>query len=159
VGYRRQARLFQNSRPALAASSAPFFPVAPPLSKDLCEFFWAIGIPIYQGYGLTETLSRPHQATTRKIGPAAQAAPSVTFRFASPMMAKSSPKALRHARLTSTLPMPSREVLSDDGWFNRRHRGYLTKTNYLFITGPPKKDLLKNSRRKICRPANPSKTP
>src|ERR1700730_11856141 len=26
-----------------------------PLSKNLTEFFWTIGIPIYQGYGLTET--------------------------------------------------------------------------------------------------------
>jgi len=26
-----------------------------PLFKDLTQFFWAIGIPIYQGYGLTET--------------------------------------------------------------------------------------------------------
>jgi long-chain acyl-CoA synthetase len=121
-----------------------------PLSQALAEFFWTVGIPIYQGYGLTET------------------SPIVSSNYPLNRMG-SSGKPISHVQVRAAEdgeilvkgpcvmqgyyknPEATREVLSDDGWFSTGDIGYVDKDNYLFITDR-KKDLLKTAAGKFVAP-------
>jgi long-chain acyl-CoA synthetase len=121
-----------------------------PLSKDLCEFFWAIGIPIYQGYGLTETSpvltsNHPHN----RAGSSGRPIPNVQLRIADDGEILAKGPCVMQGYFKS--PESTREVLSDDGWFKTGDVGYLDKDNYLFITDR-KKDLLKTAAGKFVAP-------
>jgi long-chain acyl-CoA synthetase len=121
-----------------------------PLSKSLAEFFWAIGIPIYQGYGLTETSpvltnNHPHN----RVGSSGKPIKNVQIRIADDgeIIAKGPCVMLGYYKS----PDATREVLSEDGWFKTGDIGYLDKDNYLFITDR-KKDLLKTAAGKFVAP-------
>lgn len=121
-----------------------------PLSKVLAEFFWAVGIPIYQGYGLTETSPIVSSNYPKnRVGSSGLPIPNCEVRIASdgevqvrgPMIMQGYYKR----------PEATREVLDDDGWFSTGDIGYLDKDNYLFITDR-KKDLLKTAGGKFVAP-------
>ena len=121
-----------------------------PLSKDLCEFFWAIGIPIYQGYGLTETspvLTSNHPRN--RAGSSGQPIRNVQIRIADDGEILAKGPCVMQGYFKS--PESTREVLSEDGWFKTGDIGYLDKDNYLFITDR-KKDLLKTAAGKFVAP-------
>jgi len=121
-----------------------------PLSKDLCEFFWAIGIPIYQGYGLTETspvLTSNHPQN--RSGSSGRPIRNVQLRIADDGEILAKGPCVMQGYFKS--PESTREVLSDDGWFKTGDVGYLDKDNYLFITDR-KKDLLKTAAGKFVAP-------
>jgi long-chain acyl-CoA synthetase len=121
-----------------------------PLSKSLGEFFWAIGIPIYQGYGLTETSpvltnNYPHN----RVGSSGKPIANVQIRIADDGEILAKGPCVMQGYYNS--PESTREVLSDDGWFKTGDIGYLDKDNYLFITDR-KKDLLKTAAGKFVAP-------
>src|SRR5208337_3738029 len=121
-----------------------------PLSKDLAEFFWAIGIPIYQGYGLTET--SPVLTTNypkNRVGSSGRPIPHVQIRIADDGEILAKGPCVMQGYFKS--PESTRDVLSDDGWFKTGDIGYLDKDNYLFITDR-KKDLLKTAAGKFVAP-------
>jgi long-chain acyl-CoA synthetase len=121
-----------------------------PLAKDLAEFFWSIGIPIYQGYGLTET--SPVLTTNypqNRVGSSGKPIPNVLIRVASDGEILAKGPCVMQGYYKS--PDATREVLTEDGWFHTGDIGHLDSDNYLFITDR-KKDLLKTAAGKFVAP-------
>jgi len=121
-----------------------------PLFRNLAQFFWAIGIPIYQGYGLTET--SPVLTSTypqNRIGSSGRPIPNVQIRIADDGEILAKGPCVMQGYYKA--PEATRQVLSEDGWFSTGDIGYLDKDNYLYITDR-KKDLLKTAAGKFVAP-------
>ena len=121
-----------------------------PLSKELGAFFWSVGIPIYQGYGLTETA--PILTSTypkNRIGSSGRPIQNVLIRIAEDgEILAQGPCVMQgyYKNIDAT-----REVITQDGWFHTGDVGYLDADNYLFITDR-KKDLIKTAGGKFVAP-------
>ena len=121
-----------------------------PLSKELAEFFWAVGIPIYQGYGLTET--SPIVSSNypeNRMGSSGKPIPNVQVRAAEDGEILVKGPCVMQGYYKN--PAATREVLTEDGWFRTGDIGYVDKDNYLFITDR-KKDLIKTAAGKFVAP-------
>ena len=121
---------------------------AAPLGKELAEFFAAVGMPLIEGYGLTEAgvlsfnpLDRP------KPGSIGKALPGVEMRIAEDgeLQVRSPCLFMGYYRDEAA----TSSVLSEDGWFSTGDIGEVDEDGYWFIIGRKKELIVSSSGKKI----------
>lgn len=120
-----------------------------PLEDNVAEFFERIGIPIFQGYGLTET--SPTISTNRyghsKIGTVGQALPSVMVKIAeNGEILATGPNVMQGYY---GKPEMTKEVIDEDGWFHTGDIGEIDKQGFIKITGRIKNMIVLGGGKKI----------
>ena len=121
-----------------------------PLSKELAEFFWALDVPIYQGYGLTET--SPIVSSNyplNRVGSSGKPIANVLVRVAEDGEIQVKGPCIMQGYYKNL--EATREVLSEDGWFRTGDIGFVDDGGYLYVTDR-KKDLIKTAGGKFVAP-------
>lgn len=123
-----------------------------PINAELIDFFWSIGLPVYQGYGLTETspVVSANNPLANKIGTVGRPIAGVEVRIAEDGEVLVKGKCVMQGYYNK--PDDTREAFTADGWFRTGDIGALDADGYLSITDR-KKELLKTAGGKFIAPA------
>jgi long-chain acyl-CoA synthetase len=120
---------------------------AAPLGADLAQFYEAIGMPLVEGYGLTEGgVAAFNPLDSARPGSIGKALPGVEFRigeegelqFRSPTLSRGYYKD----------PEATAEVLRD-GWLHTGDVGTIDSDGYIYITGRKKELIVSSNGKKI----------
>ncbi|MBI5049189.1 MAG: long-chain fatty acid--CoA ligase [Deltaproteobacteria bacterium] len=111
-----------------------------PLPKEVGEFFWALGIPLLEGYGLTETspVVSVNSLNAVKLGTVGKPISGVEVKIGSD--GEIQVKGPNVMKGYWNMPEATKEVIKD-GWFSTGDTGSIDKDGFLIITDR-KKDII-----------------
>jgi long-chain acyl-CoA synthetase len=144
--------VYSKIRAGLGGRIRTFSSGGAPLAPELAEFYWTINVPVYQGYGLTETapVISANIPSANKVGTVGQPIPNVQVRIAEDGEILVKGPCVMQGYYGK--PDQTRAVFTPDGWFCTGDIGRLDEEGYLTITDR-KKELLKTSAGKFVAPA------
>jgi long-chain acyl-CoA synthetase len=125
---------------------------AAPIAKEILEFFFACGVPVMEGYGMTETstVTTTQTIEQHKLGTVGRALPGAEVRIAEDgeILIRGPHVFGGYYKLDDTS-----FGAVDDGWLHTGDLGSLDEDGYLSITGR-KKDIIITAGGKNLTPAN-----
>jgi long-chain acyl-CoA synthetase len=144
--------LFKNVRAIFGGRMRQAATGAAPIAREILEFFWACGVPVLEGYGMTETSTIATASTieAHRFGTVGRALSGVQLRIADDgeIMIKGANifQGYHHNADASFGAV-------EDGWLHTGDLGSLDEDGYLSITGR-KKDIIITAGGKNLTPAN-----
>ncbi|HUB73468.1 MAG TPA: long-chain fatty acid--CoA ligase [Solirubrobacteraceae bacterium] len=145
-------QLFKNVRAIFGGRVRRATSGAAPIAKEILEFFWACGVPVLEGYGMTETATAATVSTieNHRFGTVGRALPGVEIKIADDgeILVKG-PNIFSgyHNRASTSFGAV------ENGWLHTGDLGSLDEDGYLSITGR-KKDIIITAGGKNITPAN-----
>jgi long-chain acyl-CoA synthetase len=125
---------------------------AAPIAKEILEFFWACGVPVLEGYGMTETATAATVSTVEnhRFGTVGRALPGVELKIA-----EDGEILIKGPNIFAGYHNRAEESFGavEDGWMHTGDLGSLDEDGYLSITGR-KKDIIITAGGKNLTPAN-----
>ncbi len=145
-------KLFKNVRAIFGGSVRHAVSGAAPIAKEILEFFWAAGVPVLEGYGMTETATAATVCTVEdhKFGTVGKPFPGVEIKIADDgeVLIKG-PNIFQGYHNNADASFGSIEA----GWLHTGDLGSLDEDGFLSITGR-KKDIIITAGGKNITPAN-----
>ncbi|MGA7564543.1 MAG: long-chain fatty acid--CoA ligase [Terriglobales bacterium] len=142
--------VFSKVRGGMGGKAEEFISGGAPLGRELAEWYADIGIPIHEGYGLTETspVIAVNTPANNKLGTVGKPLPNVEVRIADDGEVLARGPSIFNGYWNR--PEETQAVFVD-GWFKTGDIGNLDADGYLSITDR-KKDLIKTSGGKFIAP-------
>ena len=120
------------------------------LDEALARFFVNAGLPLYEGYGMTETspVITVNYRGHRKIGTVGLPFPEVEIKIEDGEILAKGPNIMQGYH---NMPEETAKILTADGWLHTGDLGKIDEDGYLVITGR-KKELFKKSTGEYVAP-------
>ncbi|WP_372791388.1 long-chain fatty acid--CoA ligase [Paraconexibacter sp.] len=145
-------RLFKNVRGAFGGRLRQAVTGAAPIAKEILEFFYACGVPVMEGYGMTETATASTISTVEhhKFGTVGRPLPGVEVKIA-----EDGELLIKGANIFQGYYKNDDASFGAivDGWLHTGDLGHVDEDGYVSIVGR-KKDIIITAGGKNLTPAN-----
>jgi long-chain acyl-CoA synthetase len=147
-----EEKLFKNVRAAFGGQLRQATSGAAPIAQEILEFFFACGVPVLEGYGMTETATASTVSTVDsfRFGSVGRALPGLEIRIAG-----DGEVLLKGSNIFQGYYRNDDASFGSivDGWLHTGDLGRLDEDGFLYITGR-KKDIIITAGGKNLTPAN-----